>query len=102
MKEDDLQVEKLLRMKFRERKVCLGGEKAEISLERSRRSDLKLRGAFIQELHKAQSIKSYRALKRHVLVVEDLKKGFLNNEARWIKVAIEQTKSFSMDRTSYR
>ena len=47
MKEDDLQVEKLLGMKFRERKVCLGGEKAKSSLERSRRSDLKSRGAFI-------------------------------------------------------
>ena len=53
MKEDDLQAENLLGMKFRERKVCLGGEKADISQERSRRGDLKLQEAFIQKLHKA-------------------------------------------------
>ena len=85
MKKNDLQAENLLGMKFRERKVCLGGEKAKISRERSRRGDLKSRGAFIQKLHKACLIKSYRALKRHVLAIEpaikDLTRGFLNNEA---------------------
>ena len=30
-KKDDLQAENLLGMKFREKKACLGGEKAEIS-----------------------------------------------------------------------
>ena len=94
MKEDDLQVENLLGMKFRERNVCLGGEQAEISRERSRRLDLKSRGTYIQKFHKARSIESYRALKRHVLAIEptieDLTRGFLNNEARWIEVAIEK------------
>ena len=68
--------------------------------------NLKSRGAFIYNLHKAQSIESYRDLKRHVLAIEiaieELSRGFLSNEVRWIEVAIEETESFSMDRTSYR
>ena len=90
MKEDDLQVENLLGMKFRERNVCLGGEQAEISRERSRRIDLKSRGTYIQEFYKPRSIESYRGLKTRLLAIEDLMKGFLNKEARWIEVAIEQ------------
>ena len=39
-------------------------------------------------------IESYRDLKTHVLAVElaikDLTRGFLNNDARWIEIAIEQ------------
>ena len=57
------------------------------------------------EISKARSIESYQALKRYVLsielAVEDLTRGFLNNKARWIKVAIKETESFSMDRTSH-
>ena len=34
--------------------------------------------------------------------IKDLTRGFLNKEAQWIEVAIEETESFSMDRTSYR
>ena len=74
--------------------MCLEGENAEIGRERSRRIDLKLRGAYIQKSHKARSIESYQALKRRVLAIEpaieDLTRGFLNNEARWIEVAIEE------------
>ena len=58
------------------------------------------------KLDRLRAFESYRALKRHVLaielVIEDLTRGFLNNEAQWIEVAIEETESFSMDRTSYR
>ena len=57
------------------------------------------------EISKARLIESYQALKRRALsielAVEDLTRGFLNNKARWIKVAIKETESFSMDRTSY-
>ena len=105
MKEDDLQAENLLGMKFRERKVYLGGEKVEISQERSMRVDLNSQGAYIQKSHKAQSIESYRALKRRVLAIEpaieNLTRGFLNNEAQWIEIAIEETESFLIYRTSY-
>ena len=34
-------------MKFRERKVCLGGEKVEINRKRSRRVDQKSQGAYL-------------------------------------------------------
>ena len=44
---------------------------------------------------------SYRALKMRVLAIEpaieDLTRGFLNNETRWIEVTIEEIESFSMD-----
>ena len=33
--------------------------------------------------------------------IEDLTRSFLNNEVRWIEVAIEETESFLIDRTSY-
>ena len=33
--------------------------------------------------------------------IEDQKGGFQHKEARWIEVAIEETESFSIDRTSY-
>ena len=101
MIEDDLQAEKLLGMKFRERKVCLGGEMIEISRERSRRVDLKLRGMYIQKSHKPRLIESYRALKRHVLAIKpaikDLMKAFQSKEARLIEVATEETEHFSID-----
>ena len=32
-----------------------------------------------------------------VLAIEDLTRGFLNNETRWIEVTIEEIESFSMD-----
>ena len=57
------------------------------------------------EISKARLIESYQALKRRALsielAVEDLTRGFLNNKARWIKVAIKEIESFSMDQTSY-
>ena len=36
------------------------------------------------------------------LAIEDLTRGFQSKEARWIEVAIEETESFSINRTSYR
>ena len=33
--------------------------------------------------------------------IEDLTRSFLNIEAWWIEVAIEETESFLIDRTSY-
>ena len=55
----------------------------------------------IIKLDRSSAIKSYRDLKRHVLAIEiaidELSRGFLSNEVRWIEVAIEKTKSFSMD-----
>ena len=94
MKKRKIKVEEHLGMKFGVSERCLGGEKPQISQERLKRIDLKLRGTYIQKLHKARSIDSYQALKRRVLAIElaikDLTRGFLNNEARWIEVTIQQ------------
>ena len=41
----------------------------------------------------------------HILAIEqaikDITRGFLNKEAQWIEVAIEETESFSINQTSY-
>ena len=84
-------------MKFWVSERCLGGEKTQISQERSKRIDLKLRGAYIYEYHKPRLIESYRGLKTHLLAIElaieDLTRGFLNKEAWWIEIAIEELSS---------
>ena len=53
---------------------------------------------YILKSHKARLIESYQALKRRVLAIEpaieDLTRGFLNNETRWNEVSIEETESF--------
>ena len=78
--------------------MCLGSEKVEINRERSRRVDQKSQSTYIYrnliKLNRSRAIERYRALKRPVLAIEldieDLTRGFLNNEARWIEVAIEE------------
>ena len=35
------------------------------------------------------------------IAIEDLTRGFLNNESRWIEVAIEHPKGFPMDQNRY-
>ena len=48
-------------------------------------------------IHKPQSIDSYRGLKTRFIAVEpaieDQTRGFVNKEARWIKIAIEKLSS---------
>ena len=48
----------------------------------------------IIKLDRSRAIESYQDLKKHVLAIEitieGLSKGFLNNEVRWIEVAIEK------------
>ena len=94
VKKSKVKVEEHLGMKFWVSERCLGGEKTQISWERSKRIQLKLRGVYILEFHKTWLIESYRGLKTCLLAIEpaieDLMRGFLNNEARWIKVAIEE------------
>ena len=37
-----------------------------------------------------------------LLAIEELSRGFLSNEARWIEVVIEHPEDFLIDRGSYR
>ena len=94
MKKSKIKVEEHLEMKFGVSERCLGGEKTQISRERLKRIDLKSQGMYIWKYHKPRSIESYRGLKTCLLAIEptieDLMRGFLNKEARWIEVAIEQ------------
>ena len=72
----------------------MGGEKTQISRERSKRIDLKSQGMYIYEYHKPRLIESYQGLKTRLLAIElaieDLTRGFLNKEAQWIEVAIKK------------
>ena len=60
----------------------------------------------IIKLDQSRAIKSYQDLKRRVLAIElaieNLTRGFLSKEARWIEVATKKIESFLIDRTSYR
>ena len=92
-----------------EREKCVWEVKRLKSVERDRgkviwNREEPLYRNFIK-LDQLRTIKSYRVLKRHVLAIEpaikDLTRGFLNNEAQWIEVAIKEIESFSMDWSSY-
>ena len=52
MKKSKIKVEEHLGMKFGVSGRCLGGEKTQISRERSKRINLKSRGAYIYKYHK--------------------------------------------------
>ena len=80
------------------REKCVWEVKRLKSIERDQGEQIRNRKARIYrnliKLNRPRAIERYRALKRPVLAIElaieDLTRGFLNNEARWIEVAIEE------------
>ena len=101
MKNKDLEIENEVRKMKRLSFGCLGEGEKPFCRERSGR-----KGTEIAEISVSQWIERYRELKTCVLFVEELsricREVSIAKESRWIEVAIEHPKSFSMDRSSYR
>ena len=94
MKKNDLETKDWVRKKIWVLGRCFGRWRNWKDGERSREMNLKLWGVYLNEIDKPWSIESYRHLKMHLLAVEpaieDLMRGFLNKEAWWIEVTIDE------------